>query len=771
MNRHTQKKIWQCEHCHKPFLQRDQLIAHLIVHKGEKPFPCEVCGKAFARKTNLKEHMITHSTEKNYPCDYCHKTFNKPYSKKIHMRHHLNTKPHKCDVCGASFSQSCALVTHIRRHTGERPFACPMCPRSFAQQSTLQCHVATHTGEKNFKCGVCTKAFLRKRCLTEHMRLHTGEKPFKCMMCDFTTATKVGLKRHVETHVKQLIRNADIDLTGLIDLPHLDENNRLHKTDFSDLSINKAEIADKTDVKHKPHETNSGGTVKERVNNKDADNSLIENTSLDTENSVLDTIPDSSVEFNFDITEETGNKREENPHTSLDIKQSIANGLQVQSVEKPLMDDGAESLVYLTGLSVIVGEMNKHCDGKFDPGLLDEGFVRHIINQSSLLSKNSHKVSKEPIRFECEICKMVLPHKKSMTEHKKVHQAEPEAKNHTCTVCDKRFLHRKSLLIHSRTHTGERPYKCDLCESNFTNKRALQRHYLNLHKGIVLVESAQEYAKALADRKEVEDLDSPNLGKTQHVQKKQKVQKVKNRKSKKVCKSRNKGTNINLDDDSFDSIEDLNSSDMTSYDSAIANVEMHTEDILKQAELAAKSICESLFAESTKHSNFDSESKSRSKRKNKSVRHVLPTLTNSSDDVLEKVKEEKSETQVSRNVTDGYTLLRQALQSVKPVQEVNKSVHLNSYSKHKNISDDLKAEPLDPLVQMDSENQNDDDTRLFDETITDGQLVTDTPLSEINGAYTSGMSESIQNEYEVLRKTLQKSLNSVMLTPLIDDDT
>ena len=731
MNRHTQKKIWKCEHCKKTFLQRDQLIAHLIVHKGDKPFPCEVCGKAFARKTNLKEHMITHSTEKNYPCDFCNKTFNKPYSKKIHMRHHLDTKPHKCDVCGASFSQSCALVTHIRRHTGERPFACPMCPRSFAQQSTLQTHVATHTGEKNFRCGVCNKAFLRKRSLTEHMRLHTGEKPFKCMLCDFTTATKVGLKRHIETHVKQLIRNADIDLTGLGDLPPLGETNIMNKTDLSELSVNLNEMVNET--------LNATNHVNE------------------TCDSFRGNLTGAHRSDSGDIDATTERENED----FAEVTEEKLGGKLI--VKEQGESDGNESLVYLNGLNLIVSELNKLCNDKFDPQLLDESFVRHIINQSSLLFKKSNKPWKEPIRFECEVCKMILPHKKSMTEHMKTHQPEPEVKNHTCVICDKKFLHRKSLLIHTRSHTGERPYKCDICESTFTNKRSLQRHHQNMHKGIVVVKSAQEYAQALAEKKEVADVDSPTLEGIESSPKKKKIKKVAKRKTNSKTLAKHVQADMCKNPDSFETVQYDKNSVMTQSDGLETDMLEPTEVILKQAELAAKSICESLFGKSDKTSGFGSKGKSKSKRKRKAGIVDSHLSSNSLVSIQEEQCNSQEKERNNSVLKDGYTALRNALQSGNPVQNFTSATSKKGYVKDRNMGSSLGQVYLDvdnnEQVQTDLSVDNESDMCILDDDKSDASSELH-PIESKQEAVPK-LSKSVQDEYDALRKTLQKSLNSV----------
>lgn len=80
--------------------------------------------------------------------------------------------------------------------------------------------------------------------------------------------------------------------------------------------------------------------------------------------------------------------------------------------------------------------------------------------------------------FICEICGKICDSNAKLNKHRKTH-ADAQFQ---CQECKRCFTKRYHLMNHMITHTGEKRYKCDLCDKLYTNHGNLDRHIRVFHQ-------------------------------------------------------------------------------------------------------------------------------------------------------------------------------------------------------------------------------------------------------------------------------------------------
>ncbi|KAJ8705062.1 hypothetical protein PYW08_012382 [Mythimna loreyi] len=108
-----------------------------------------------------------------------------------------------------------------------------------------------------------------------------------------------------------------------------------------------------------------------------------------------------------------------------------------------------------------------------------------LFNISDALDTNYHKNIKKrnahtgEKRFRCEVCEMCFNQKRHFANHFRTHTRE---KPYSCEECKLCFTQKVHLTRHMRTHTGVKPHKCEECQLCFRQKDHLNRH-IRTHTG------------------------------------------------------------------------------------------------------------------------------------------------------------------------------------------------------------------------------------------------------------------------------------------------
>lgn len=118
-----------CPDCKKKFKFASSLIAHRVIHTGERPHHCNDCGRCFSFRQSLDRHRHTqrtgHTTQGKYNCAICGETFHSLSARTQHKQEHMDGGVFTCHQCSKKFNWELALLRHLKTHTGDHNIKLP----------------------------------------------------------------------------------------------------------------------------------------------------------------------------------------------------------------------------------------------------------------------------------------------------------------------------------------------------------------------------------------------------------------------------------------------------------------------------------------------------------------------------------------------------------------------------------------------------------------------------------------------------------------------
>ncbi len=108
-----------CPDCEKKFKFASSLIAHRVIHTGERPHRCIDCGRCFSFRQSLDRHRHMHKTGRKYSCVTCGETFHSLSARTEHKKSHITDVVYTCHQCNKKFNWKLGLARHMKTHKND----------------------------------------------------------------------------------------------------------------------------------------------------------------------------------------------------------------------------------------------------------------------------------------------------------------------------------------------------------------------------------------------------------------------------------------------------------------------------------------------------------------------------------------------------------------------------------------------------------------------------------------------------------------------------
>ena len=91
---------------------------------------------------------------------------------------------------------------------------------------------------------------------------------------------------------------------------------------------------------------------------------------------------------------------------------------------------------------------------------------------------HNHIIHSTDLKYQCKYCGIRKRSTAAIQNHERIHE-DPKF---PCSFCGKKLKTPKLVEIHERIHTGEKPFRCSVCDGAYVSKNALQQHERGVHK-------------------------------------------------------------------------------------------------------------------------------------------------------------------------------------------------------------------------------------------------------------------------------------------------
>uniref|UniRef100_UPI0037E9003D zinc finger protein 11-like n=1 Tax=Semicossyphus pulcher TaxID=241346 RepID=UPI0037E9003D len=508
-----------CPDCDKKFKFASSLIAHRVIHTGERPHRCTDCGRCFSFRQSLDRHRHTHKTARQYDCLVCGETFQSLSARTLHKQTHMEDGIYTCRQCEKRFNWELALARHLKTHTDDHNANNPTekdgeavviadeavmeAPAEPDGQVQAEDHADHNPGNAKVQSGECLapesegkEPELDNEVISMAKVRTSGRKRKPTMKIQV-----INLQKSMNTKRRKAVIKAkppEFKPLSFNCAEHSYGSSTVSKDDGSSASfscpecsfqhseeaqvqqhIDKVHSAQTEDDKESPHPPDEEGGF----SCPDCEKSF-KFQSLLTAHQRIHTgeqpflCPQCGRRFSFKqslerhkLTHKSGRKYE------CLICGEFFKSLVAQREHRSTHMENGEYLCSECGRafawkSALVRHLKTHSE---ETDKVERSFKcpRCELRFSCASYLNRHLQTHQEERVHTCNCGKSFAYRAALTAHQRIHQKD---RPHTCAQCGKGFLYKGGLLSHMKIHSEEMPFMCSFCGKSFKRERNMKKH-------------------------------------------------------------------------------------------------------------------------------------------------------------------------------------------------------------------------------------------------------------------------------------------------------